>query len=62
MTCLKLRNCLTGGVNRIALEGLVRRVITSHVGLEPAVARLVEENKVLAYMVPLELQAEGFAL
>ena len=41
------------GVSRIALEGLVRRVITSHVGLEPAVARLVEENKVLAYMVPL---------
>lgn len=41
------------GVSRIALEGLIRRVITSHVGLEPAMAKLVEENKILAYMLPL---------
>ena len=32
------------GVSRIALEGLVRRVITSHVGLEPAMAKLIEES------------------
>lgn len=41
------------GVSRIALEGLLRRVITSHVGLEPATAKLVEENKILAYLLPL---------
>ena len=41
------------GVSRIALEGLVRRVITSHVGLEPAMAKLIEENKILAYLLPL---------
>ena len=40
------------GVNQIALEGLIRTVITSHVGLEPAMAKLIEENKCLAYMVP----------
>jgi propionate CoA-transferase len=41
------------GVSRIALEGLLRRVVTSHVGLEPAMAKLVEENRVLAYLLPL---------
>ena len=41
------------GVSRIALEGLVRRVVTSHVGLEPAMAKLIEENKILAYLLPL---------
>ena len=43
----------TRGLNYIGLEGLIGRVITSHVGLEPAVAKLVSENKCLAYMVPL---------
>ena len=46
------------GVNRIALDGLIRRVISSHVGLEPAMARLIEENKCLAYMVPLGTMTE----
>ena len=41
------------GVSRIALEGLLRRVITSHVGLEPAMAKFIEENKILAYLLPL---------
>lgn len=41
------------GVSRIALEGLIGRVITAHVGLEPPLAKLVEENKCLAYMIPL---------
>lgn len=41
------------GVNRIALEGLLRRVVCSHVGLEPAMAKLIRENKLLAYMIPL---------
>lgn len=41
------------GVNRIALKGLLRRVITSHVGLEPKMARLIEQNEVLAYLIPL---------
>ena len=46
------------GVSRIALEGLIRRVICSHVGLEPAMAKLVEQDKILAYMVPLGTMTE----
>ena len=41
------------GGSRIAVEGLVRRIVCSHVGLEPATAKLIEENRCLAYMVPL---------
>ena len=41
------------GGSRIALDGLVETVICSHVGLEPALAKLIEENRCLAYMVPL---------
>lgn len=41
------------GGSRIALDGLVRKVICSHVGLEPALAKMIEENRCLAYMVPL---------
>ena len=41
------------GVSRIALEGLIQKVVTSHVGLEPAMARLVQENKIAAYLFPL---------
>lgn len=46
------------GGSRIALEGLVRKVICSHVGLEPPLAKMVAENRCLAYMVPLGTIAE----
>ena len=36
------------GVSRIALEGLVGKVICAHVGLEPPVARMIEEDRCLA--------------
>ena len=41
------------GGSRIALDGLVRTVVCSHVGLEPALAKMIEENRCLAYMIPL---------
>ena len=41
------------GGSRIALDGLVRKVICSHVGLEPALAKMIEENRCLAYLIPL---------
>jgi len=41
------------GGSRIALDGLVRKVICSHVGLEPALAKMIEENRCLAYFIPL---------
>lgn len=46
------------GCSRIALDGLVRQVICSHVGLEPPLAKMVAENRCLAYMVPLGTIAE----
>ena len=41
------------GGSRIALDGLVKKVVCSHVGLEPALAKMIEENRCLAYMIPL---------
>ncbi len=41
------------GSSRIAAEGLIRRIISGHVGLEPATSKLIAENKCLAYMLPL---------
>lgn len=40
------------GISRIAAEGLVHKIISSHVGLEPAMAKLITGNQVLAYMLP----------
>lgn len=41
------------GGSRLALDGLVGKVICSHVGLEPPLAKMVDENRLLAYMIPL---------
>jgi len=41
------------GCSRIALDGLIGRVICAHVGLEPPLAKMVEESRCLAYMLPL---------
>ncbi len=40
------------GLNRLACEGLVRRVICGHYGLTPALVKLVMENKIEAYNLP----------
>lgn len=41
------------GTDRLALEGLIGRVICSHLGLEPALTRLIDENRCLAHTLPL---------
>ena len=41
------------GCSRISREGLISKVICAHIGLEPPLQKLVEENKCLAYMLPL---------
>lgn len=41
------------GSDRLAAEGLVRTLISSHAGLEPDFSRSIQENKCLAYMLPL---------
>ncbi len=47
-------NPLTGrGVNRLALPGLVRRVISSHFNFIPAIQQLIVGNQIEGYNLPL---------
>lgn len=41
------------GADRLAADGLISTIITSHTGLEPALSRYIHEEKCLAYMIPL---------
>lgn len=40
------------GGNRLGVEGLLKKVVCAHLGLEPAISKLCMENKVAAYMLP----------
>lgn len=40
------------GVNRIAREGLLKKVIAGHLNLAPALGKLISDNKVIAYNLP----------
>lgn len=48
------------GGSYIALEGLIGKVICSHVGQEPPLAKLIADNKIYAYMLPLGTVTELF--
>ncbi|MDO4858051.1 MAG: CoA-transferase [Thermoguttaceae bacterium] len=40
------------GINRLALEGLVGRIIASHFAMAPDIQRLILENKIAGYNLP----------
>ncbi|QGU95483.1 3-oxoacid CoA-transferase [Clostridium bovifaecis] len=40
------------GANHLGEEGLVKKLICAHIGLEPRLNKLVVENKLAAYMIP----------
>lgn len=40
------------GGNHLAHEGLVRRIICAHLGLEPKMSKLIVENRMEAFLVP----------
>lgn len=40
------------GANRVGLEGLLKKLICAHIGLEPALNALTVQNKIATYMIP----------
>jgi propionate CoA-transferase len=40
------------GANRLGVEGMLKKLICAHIGLEPALNKLTVENKIATYMIP----------
>jgi len=50
----------TKGLNHLAHEGLVGRVICGHTGLTPRLGELIHANKILAYNIPIGVLVQLF--
>ncbi|MBK5242167.1 acyl CoA:acetate/3-ketoacid CoA transferase [Clostridium sp.] len=50
--CAAVGDGKTRGANHLGAEGLSKKLICAHIGLEPALNKLVVENKISAFMIP----------
>lgn len=53
LTCAGFGDKGSRGADHLAHEGLVNRIIASHVGLSPHLSQLIVENKTQGFIVPL---------
>lgn len=50
--CAAVGNGKDKGTNHVGIEGLVKKLICAHIGLEPELNKLTVANKLAAYMIP----------
>lgn len=50
--CAAVGDGKSRGANHLGAEGLSKKLICAHIGLEPELNKLVVENKIAAYMIP----------
>ena len=48
------------GINHVAHEGMIRRTLCAHYGLQPSIAKMARENKIEAYNFPQGVMAHIF--
>lgn len=48
------------GINHVAHEGMIRRTLCAHYGLQPSIAKMARENKIEAYNFPQGVMSHIF--
>ncbi len=55
--CAAVGDGKSRGANHLGLEGLIKKLVCGHIGLEPELNKLVVENKLSAFMIPQGVSA-----